>query len=197
MRTWISRLKLVTLIVLAALLAQCGGKKSRSAEASTWAVLPNEPIVILGPTKDSTGADVQGPWFAFRLQMSNSDTETITIMAIDLTITGTDPAGGITTKSITFTPTMFDHSYTDNDVEKQCKYYSFGEIPAGGANIDLSLPTADVNCTLQPYFVVGDLGRKDVGSSYRYRVKARPLGWFGPFANPKDRYDMSFDFNTK
>lgn len=191
--------KKLMLVLFVALLAQCGGKKSRSAEASTWLVLPKEPIVILGDVKDSNGNEIRGPWFSFRLAMSNDDgADSITVVNVEITVTATDKTGMPEIKTFSLSPSDFNHSYKSNDDEIQCKYFSFGTFAKGVKEQPFTLTMgSDANCTVIPMFYLGGFAKKTTGAQYRYKVKARPLGWFGPFDDPKDRYDMSFTFNTK
>ena len=189
------RLAILTLISLP--LLQCGGKKARSYAAAEFEVLPKEPIVILGKTKDDKDNDIEGPWFGFRLKVSNSDSEeAITIVAVSLDIM---VPGETSPRNVTFAASDFNRTVAlDADTSVECKYFYFDSIPSKTKDQILSLGGSDPVCGGKvPYFLVGNLGLKDVGATYRFTVRARPMGWFGDGNNPTDRFDMKFSFATK
>jgi hypothetical protein len=191
--------KKCAVFMLIPLLAQCGGKKSRSSN-TTFEVLPDEPIVILGDTLDQNGNSIKGPWFQFRVAMTNNDTSSkITVVALELTITSEDNTGSIKSTDVSFSPTTFNHSISDGGTGTiDCKYTDFGEfspgVPKGFLLLD---PLQPGKCDAIPVFMIGGGTSGISGHNFRYRVKARPLGWFGPYATPEDRFDTFFNFSTK
>jgi hypothetical protein len=71
--------------------AACGNDGLSSQVTIT--VTPSRPVVISANYTLSGGAVVTQPWFAFEVNVSNNSSETVIIVAIQLTVTGISPNG--------------------------------------------------------------------------------------------------------
>jgi hypothetical protein len=173
-------------------LAQCAKKKSKS-DGAEFGILPEKPIVILGDTKDSSGNDIKGPWFNFRVNMMNGTEDIVTIVALVLEVYAQDSSGQIVKADVAFTPAAFDFTLSE---DKECKFSTFGTWTVGEKKGFL-LENSDPTCTRIPVFYIGNNPSGISGKNYRYRVKVKPMGWFGTYDDPTDRFDKSFSFYTQ
>ncbi|MGE4133466.1 MAG: hypothetical protein AB7F86_17625 [Bdellovibrionales bacterium] len=182
-------LKAVTLASVMAAVAVGCGKQTKSQKAKI-SVIPDQPIVI---TADADFGDekIKAPWFSLVVSIDNQSDDKITIIALEVDVTSVDQTGAITTKTVAFTPSKFDYS-TDS---LKCEYSSFGTW-SSGENKALQI-TGSGSCNSGiPIFGVGGL-QKSSNKNYRFRAKARPIGWFGTFTAPTDRYENFKTFTTQ
>lgn len=163
----------------------CGGDKSKSDLAKVN-ITPEKPIVITGDTVDDSGTSITSPWFEFRVAMSNGSNQPITIVAITAEVYGQTSAGMTEKKEVAFTPSQFNFQLNETT---QCKYTSFGTWDAGAAMTGLTLQNGVAACKRTPRFLIGGNTKGVSGSNYRYRVKIRPVGWFGTESDAIDRFD--------
>lgn len=182
---------LMSLVAIAALVS-CSGAKSKS-QAAAVEVLPPKPIVITGPTLDGKGTKVEGPWFNFRMKMTNSTTESITIVALELEVIGQGSSGQPESKTVSFAPSEYNFSLNENT---ECKYTGFGTWAVGESKA-FTLTGASVDCPTVPVFIVGSNTKGASGRNYRYRVRAKPLGWFGTADEATDRFEKTITFFTQ
>lgn len=174
-------------------LAQCSNKKTKS-DLVEITVVPDEPIVIKGDTKDANGNTVKGPWFQYRLHVKNSSTQPVTIIALSLTFYEQDSSGQTTNASGSASASDFNFDTKD----ERCEFTSFGSYAAGD-DIPLYLDgSALTDCQgFTPVFYTGGHNSGIGGKNFRYRVVVEPLGWFGTYADPTDRFDKEFTFYTR
>lgn len=182
------------------------GAKGKSADVD-FSVTPDSPIVITGDFKvgDKT---VKAPWFSFGGTVTNNSDEEVTIVALEMTVTGTTINGGFISKNVTVTPSDFDFSVACNDdTTWQSAFVSFGTY-ASGQSADLQLPatpTAPADCagvvsaSYEAKIFVGSNPSKDGDqvSSYNFTVYAKPLGWFGSYNKPTARFEKNIVFMTE
>lgn len=174
------------------LLASCGGDKTKS-QLTTLNVNPSKPIVITADATIDGDKKVTGPWFQFTMGMTNNSAEPITIVALELEIFSQGTNGISDSRTVAFTPGEFNFTIGE---EKECKFSTFGTWAAGETK-GLSLTTGDSSCARLPIFIVGGNNSGPNKTNFRYRVKAKPLGWFGTESAATDRYDRSVTFFTQ
>lgn len=181
---------------LAAATTQCS-KAANKSSGATFTVLPDKPIVIIGDSVDTQGNAVKGPWFNFRLSMTNNTSDTVTIVSLNVTLYEPDSTGQVTPKIISFSPSDFNYSTTDSSGNTlQCQYYSFGTWTNGQTN-PIKMDNGNAACAGYPIFYIGSNTVGPNANSYHYRVVVRPLGWFGTYNVPTDRFDTNFTFYTQ
>lgn len=196
---WLAQFKKLLLIVMVAPLITCGNKKSRSDASSEFRAVPDEPIVIIGDTKDDVLRSIPGPWFFFMLKIKNTDaTDSITIIALEVTISGTDADGMPFSVVKTFSASDFNHSVAQSGgTELQCTYTNFGTFAPGTGEQDVGVGGTGACEMPVTRFFIGGMPTKPQGAVYRFNVSVRPLGWFGTFDNPTDRFDTTIRFQTR
>ena len=176
---------------LAGVTSQCSKAKTKSSMAS-FSVLPTNPIVIDGDSVDAAGNSIKGPWFDFRVNMVNGTGDTVTIVSLMITLYEEDASGNIVTTTVSKNPSDFDSS-TDSLV---CNYFSFGTWTPGQTQ-NFQISNANSACTGEPIFYIGGNSSGSNKSNFRYRVVVQPLGWFGTYNAPTDRFDTQFTFYTQ
>ncbi len=189
---------IVISLFLATTLISCGGGGTTKGSKTSVDIIPPKPIVITGPTKDSLGNDVPGAWYRFSVSITNPTDEELTIVALQVETTTVDENGQSTTTDTTFSPTQYNFQFSENI---QCKYSSFGTIAANSsANLGLA-SGGNPECTGIAVFIVGGNSTGPNGNNFRYRVKVKPLGWFGPEGLSTtasfDRYEKTETFFTR
>lgn len=190
-------------ILFIAATTSCGSNSSKSEKAK-MSILPEKPIVITADTVDGDDNTITAPWFSFRASMSNSGTDQVTIVALEVEVTGTSESGTPTTGTVSFSPSEFNGSIEIADpsgqttITVECKFWYFAEVGAGQTK-DFKLYGADSRCgTPTPVFFVGSNPKGPKNSpNYRYTLRMKPLGWFGTFALPTDRYERTQTFYTQ
>ena len=185
---------ILTLLSLILTASSCG-KKSKS-EGAEFEVLPTTPIVIIGDTVSGSGTKVPGPWFNFRLKISNKTDEPITITALALKIYAEDDTGKKITSNANFSPADFDFE-TGGTTSVKCTFGNFGTFAAGETDTSFYLYNSNPACTAIPLFLVGNGQKGANGKNFRYTVEVTPVGWFGTYDSPKDRFDTKFNFYTQ
>lgn len=173
-------------------LTNCGGEKTKSDLAEVE-VIPEKPIVITAPTENERGQKVEPPWFEFRMRMMNGSDQSITIVAITLEVFGQGPTGVMESKEVAFVPSDFNFSLSE---DTECKYTSFGTWGPTEPKA-LLLRNAIAACDRTPRFVVGGNPKGVNGRFFRYRVRAKPLGWFGTEDLAEDRFQKVLTFFTQ
>lgn len=182
---------LICLILLPGI-TSCGGEKSKSHGAEVE-IIPEKPIVITADTKDGSGNDVKAPWFEFRMRINNNTGHEFTIVAVSAEIFAQGSSGQPETKIAAWTPSDFDFSL---DEDTECKFSSFGTWEVGASQV-LVLKNGIDACERIPKFMVGDNLTGITGKNYRYRVRVKPLGWFGTELEPEDRFEKVETFFTQ
>jgi hypothetical protein len=174
------------------LLASCGGNKSKS-QLTSLTVNPSKPIVITADASIDGNKKIKGPWFQFGMAMTNNTTEKITIVALELEVFSQGASGITESRTVAFTPGEFNFT-AGEDIE--CKFTTFGTWDPGETKA-LDVSNSLAACVRSARFAVGGNSSGPGGSNFRYRVKAKPLGWFGTEDAATDRYDRSVSFFTQ
>lgn len=189
--------------------AQCSNKgKSSQIDLE---VTPDQPIVITGDFKvgDRT---ISSPWFRFKVKVTNNSDEDVTIIAINMIVDAFSTTGQMIEKKTVLVPSD-DNTTVDcsADITWSVEYDNFGVILPGQSRY-LYLKPSDSSpapgvgvCTvagetIDPvwlYFGGAPDKDHDGTSSYAYRVTLDPVGWFGDFENPTDRFEKSIYFSTQ
>jgi hypothetical protein len=185
-------------------LSSCGGDEGKSGKVKL-SIIPEKPIVITADSVDDNDNIIKAPWFSFRASMNNTSTDTVTVVALEVEVTGTDENGSTVSGKVAFTPSQFNTSIEKPDgsgatVTVDCKYTYFAQLAAGTTASDLKLYGADPDCGDPPVptFYVGNNPKGREGSNnYRYTVKMKPLGWFGSYLLPTDRFERTQTFYTQ
>lgn len=182
------------------LLSGCGKKKS---DDTSFGILPESPIVITADTKDNSGNPIKAPWFSFRVTASNNTDTLFTILALSLKVTGIDATGGIKTTDVSFVPSDIIVNLIMGTETHTCAYTYFGEFASGQSKEfelkgdDTTFQSGQTCSGRHPLFYVSDNPKGPTGTMFRYSVKAKPLGWFGPYSAPEDRFETQFSFRTQ
>lgn len=183
-------------------LTSCGNDSSKSDKAKL-SILPSKPIVITADTVDMNDEQIKGPWFSFRASMSNMSTDIVTIVALEIEVTGLSKSGMPTTSTVSFTPAEFNDSIEVSDgaggtTTVECKFLYFAQLDPS-TSADFKLGGAATACgTPTPLFYIGNNPPGPEGSTtFRYTLKMKPLGWFGTYALPTDRYQRTQTFYTQ
>ncbi len=191
-----TRISTIMICTFALGLSACGGGGGGKSANTRLRILPEKPIVILGPTKDQAGQDIDGPWFEFGMEVTNNTDETITVKALVAEVTAQDETGQFVTGTATWAATQVSKTVLIAGEDFSCTYTNFGEI-APLATEALVLDNGVAQCLTAPRFTVGSNESGVNGSNFRYRVKVKPLGWFGTDTNPSDRFEKSVTFFTQ
>jgi len=186
-------------------LAQCGGEASKSSKAEVT-VVPGKPMVISAPITVK-GKVIAAPWFNFQVSMKNGSDEPITLMAIELEITGTNSSGVPDVRKVAFAAGSFNYSLSLNDeINIECNFANFGTW-APGEEKRFELSGAQGIChdpdndgspdPLYPLFYVDSNPSGPTGRNFNYRVKMKPIGYFGTPDEPTNRFEKTVFFSTR
>ena len=169
---------------------QCGKQESKSSPVQIN-IVPDVPIVITASIEGQEGKEA--PWFAFRVSIDNTTDQAFEIVALQIDITGQGTSGQLETKTLAFDPSQADYSL--NDIS--CAYGSFG-IWQPGQKKDIGV-TGTTGClSFAAKFFAGNNPKGTNANSFRYRVKAKPLGYFiDAQGDPDDRFEKFKYFFTK
>lgn len=194
-------------ILFIALLNSCGNDKSKSEKAKL-ALIPGKPIVF---TADLTEGEktYTAPWFKFDATITNDSDEVITVLGIQIDIVSYGTSANTTKVTKSFTAGSFNFTIKSGDEQIPCDFSHFAEVQPhtttklkllGAVNPicykDLSDPTKTIEWPA--HFTVDGIPKPPEGSSnYRYTLKIKPLGWFGAFDNPSDRFEKTQTFYTQ
>lgn len=189
-------------VLLFSTLTSCGNNNSKSDKAKI-SIIPGKPIVITADTKIGD-KEIPAPWFNFRASMSNNSDTTVTIIALELEITGVGKTGTTTTGKAGFVATDFNETIqylapgATAPVNVECKYRYFAQLdPSTSSELKL-MGAASVCGTPTPVFYIGNNPTgPDNAPNYRYTVKIKPLGWFGTYDLPTDRFEKTQTFYTQ
>lgn len=182
-------------ILSATALVSCGGDKDKS-DKTKISLIPEKPIVITADIEQD-GSTVAAPWFKFYATITNPTAEPITIVALEVEVTGLNSSGSSTTNKVAFAASSYNRTISVGTTTYDCDYPSFGTIAANSsAQLQLSgsspCPSGIVG------FTVPSNPKPPTGSeNYRYTVKVKPLGWFGELTSPTDRYEKKQTFYTQ
>lgn len=217
-------LRLLALCLLVGILPNCGGKKK--SQDIGIAVIPEKPIVLTADTKDSFGSIVKAPWFTVRPIISNGSDSTVTILALKFKTMGLDSSGsGMIEKEWGRVPSDFPWvRVISKDFSFTCDFTHFGEIPSKASDETLYLggdkrcPPCDKNgnydpvnfpdpfkpplavdgfCMTRPRFMLGD-GPGGLNNTFTsWSVQIQPIGWFGSYNDPQDRFLKFSTFRTQ
>lgn len=176
-------------------LASCGGAKGKSASLGV-SIIPERPIVITGNGVSFTGTVITAPWFGFSVTMTNPTDEPITIIGLQMEVSSLDSNGEVVTTTFTSTPAEFNRPYGDSI---SCTHYTFGTIPANTTtDTPLSVTLSGVpECTAIPVFTPSGIPSGPSKNNFYYKVKIKPLGWFGTYTTPSDRLEKFKYFTTQ
>lgn len=185
-------------------LTSCGGDEGKSGKVKL-AIIPEKPIVITADSVDDQDNAIKAPWFSFRASMNNTSTDTVTVVALEVEVTGTDGSGSTVSGKVAFTPSQFNTSIEKADpsgttITVECKYTYFAQLTAGTVGADFKLYGADPACGDPPiptFYVANNPKGREGSNNYRYTVKIKPLGWFGPYLLPTDRFERTQTFYTQ
>ncbi len=180
----------ICLIVLSLCAVQCGKKLSKSSPVEVT-IVPDVPIVITASIEGAAGKEA--PWFSFKVSLDNQTDQAFEIVALQIEISGQGSSGQLETRTLAFDPSQLD--YTLNELA--CSYGTFG-VWQPGQKKDIGV-TGTTGClSLIAKFYAGGNPKGPNANSYRYRVKAKPLGYFIDAAgDPDDRFEKFKYFFTK
>ena len=130
------------------------------------------------------------------MEVTNNTDEVITIKVIVAEVISQDENGQFVTGTATWAATQVTKTVLISGVAFTCTYSNFGEIAAVSTE-PLALENGIAACNTAPRFTVGNNKSGVDGSNFRYRVKTKPLGWFGTEINPSDRFVKSVTFFTQ
>jgi hypothetical protein len=192
----------MTGILFIAALTSCGGDKSKSEKAKL-SIIPEKPIVITGDAVDDNDTAIKAPWFSFRASMTNESAYTVTIVALEVEVTGQNESGSSVTSTVAFTPSQFNSSFEKPDgngatVTIECKYKYFAELaPGTGGGFRLMGAVSDCGTPIPTFYVGNNPKGREGSNNYRYTLRLKPLGWFGTYLLPTDRYERTQTFYTQ
>lgn len=179
------------------------GKKDKADDAS-FQTLPESPIVITADSLDWNGNKVKQPWFSFRVNSVNGTGDTYTLLALAITVMGIDKSGALKSTELGAVPGDFSITLVSGMTSYRCIFTNFGVwTPGADQKLMLKGDTTSLGANLScdndyvPVFTIGDNPSGPSGKSFIYNVKVKPLGWFGNYDNPTDRFETSFKFRTK
>lgn len=209
MRVTMSYLLKSFVVFTAVAICACG-KKSKSSDV-TISVQPSQPIVFtsdLSYQNGTTTVKIKAPWFKFGVSMNNTSDQPITIIGLHIEVSSTDSTGQTKTNSVDLDPSTSNYTVTTGGNTITCTYTDFGQfdvkgVPGGPSfnNTTLySIPSAGstTGCPIvAPTFYIGSNPIETDQTSFIYRVKVKPLGWFGTRNQPADRYEGTFTFSTQ
>jgi hypothetical protein len=112
--------------------------------------------------------------------LRNGTNKTVTINALKVTTKYTDKAGQLRTAVQVFTPGDFSSTQA-----------FWLEIPPG-AEVPLGLD--GINNVV---FYLTGLPKEEKQESFVYQLLVEPLGWFGTFNNPEERFNKFEVFTTR
>ncbi len=217
-------LRMLAFVLMITLLPNCGAKK-KSQEIGI-AVLPEKPIVITADTKDIFDKEIKAPWFMVRPVISNGSSSTLTVITIKFTTMGLDSSGGgMIEKTWSGMPSDFRWTRPQGLSSHSCDFSHFGEFKPGAADQTLYLggdkicqpcdingdpdpefrdplllpsePTSQGFCINRPRFALGDGPGGPSMSFTAWNVQIQPIGWFGTFNDPEDRFMKISSFRTQ
>lgn len=190
-------------ILFIAGLASCGGDTSKSGKAK-MSILPEKPVVITADVEQD-GKKYSGPWFNFRGSMFNGSTDTITVVALEIEVTGMGSSGNPTTSKVAFSPGQFNQDVVylpmgaTTPITVACKYTHFAQLNAGDDSQFELLGAPETVCAgYGPVFIIGGNPKGPPGNTnFRYTLKIKPVGWFGTYDTPTDRFMRQQTFYTQ
>lgn len=200
-------LKMLFLIVVIAQVS-CSGDSGVSDVK--FRVVPNNPIVITGDINIGNKI-VKAPWFSFRVQVKNGSKKPVTLVAIQNALSIINDYGAEKTNEATFAPSVLNFSrvitVAGEDVTCNYEFNAFETIAANSTDfVELSVSANEVAGTTGcgavtissiTFYSDSNPGVADSVSSYNYNVTMKPLGWFGTYADPEDRFEKQEFFSTQ
>ena len=168
----IIKLFLLTSFVL--LFAQCGGSGSGNSGKIEYSNIPETPIVINADTKFINGLgeikDVTKPWFKFTFRLDNQSDLNLVIVAVLVKIA--------------------DAGYGEYNA-----VIDPGELIGAGATTVVEVP-ANTAVSVPLIMYMGTLPNQGADNFF-YNVEVEPLGWFGTYAEPVERFRGTYFFSTE
>lgn len=200
-------LKMLFLIVVIAQVS-CSGDSGVSDVK--FRVVPNNPIVITGDITIGSKV-VKAPWFSFRVQVKNGSSKPVTLVAILNSLSIINDFGAEKTSEATFAPSVLNFSRTisvaGEDVTCNYEFNTFETLAPNATDfVELSVSASEVAGTTGcnpvtissiTFYSDGNPGAAESVSSYSYNVIMKPLGWFGTYADPEDRFEKQEFFSTQ
>lgn len=195
--------RVISVMGLALILVQCGpsGKEGQVE----FTLLPEEPVVITG-TIEVDDKQIVGPWFSFGVKVTNRSDTHLTIVGIELEVMGRSAGNLPLLNTATAAASEFNRTITFGDTSCSYEFFTFDAIPPGAENIDLTIsdpsPEGD-GCpvileNIVKFYIGGNPNKEDDNvRNYSYKVKFKPLGWFGTETEPADRFEKTVRFNTQ
>lgn len=194
-----------SIFILSAFFVSCGGNSDISKV--DFSTVPENPIVITGPTKVGD-KKVDANWFSLRIKAKNASKKTVTLVAIKHVARVTSDYGVEIKTEFYGIPADFNFSYTVGDTSCSYEFNAFDPIPPNTSETFITVSgaeksgTAGCIATFQSDPLVFYLGgnptlEKDGVSSFAYSVDLVPLGWFGTYDEPEDRFEKTEFYQTQ
>lgn len=207
----LSRASIAGLLLPAMVLPCSGCGNNNKASGAIFETLPDSPIVITADTKDYAGNTIKAPWFSFRTNATNGTGSVFTLLSLTMKITGIDSTGAVKTTAVGWSPSDFSVSLPMGLSSYSCVFLHFGIYqPNDSKPLALdgddhyvqdptspSDPNAKLYCKRIPLFMVGNNPSGPGDNAFIYSIIAKPLGWFGDYNNPTDRFETSYTFKTQ
>lgn len=176
-------------------LTSCGGGKGESANVD-FQLVPQQPIVINAPLANPiTGQTMTPPWFKFALSVSNNSSQKLTIVALNILVSGI-VGGSVVNNQVALDPSILNYSTAAGT---NCVYTAFTTIdPHKTATLDAAGSSSCNTYSPVTFYVSGNpIDNTITNPSFHYSVSIQPLGWFGTNTNPTDRFTRTYYFSTQ
>lgn len=195
--------RVISVMGLALILVQCGpsGKEGQVE----FSLLPEEPVVITGSI-DVESKQIEGPWFSFGVKVSNRSDSYVTIVGIELEVMGRSTGNAPLINTTSIAASEFNKTVAYGDSSCSYQFFTFDAIPPGAENQDLTVSDAfpegegcpNILESKVKFYVGGNPSKEDDNvRNYSYKVKFKPLGWFGTEDAPEDRFEKTVRFTTQ
>lgn len=120
---------------------------------------------------------VEGPWFKFKLKITNKSANQVVISNLNLVLTGVTTSQGILKSEVQF---------SSKDIIANKKN------PSAATQVIAVIPGNQALTT--DFFYVSKLS--DLVTTGVYTVEATAIGWFGDVDAPSDRFEQKYFFTT-
>lgn len=189
--------------------ASCGNN-GMSSQVSII-VTPNQPPVITGNFIHNN-TTIQAPWFQFNATVNNNSTSPVTIIGLQLNVSGTRSDGTTVMKTINILPSDYNYTMTcNNATTAQIQFTDFGQFaPGQSGSLQLIYQfknTLPLDCTgngqtpdipIATLYAGGNPNQTtDHVTSFTFSVQMQPMGWFGTRTAATQRLENFVFFSTQ
>lgn len=181
---------LLAIGLLATVLSACGGTKTKSSDI-TIEIDPDQPIVLTADTETH-----KAPWFDFRVKITNGSDASLKIVAVSAELELSDGTG---VQRAERAWSADEEDARQSDETRVCTYVDFGTFAPGDSDYLSAANTSGVAACpeVSPIFNFDKAPESPSMTSYRYRVKAIPHGWFINSDGTLDRFTRFKFFSTR